>query len=54
MSPTMERLTLGEWTLRVFVALLLSLGLLVRTTTKKKDGDKERLKREIFVCEVRI
>ena len=34
--------------------LLLSLGLLVRTTTKKKDGDKERLKREIFVLEQRI
>lgn len=49
-------LNMGEIFRRInsILFMLLSLGLLVRTTTKKKDGTKERLKREIFVLEQRI
>ncbi|MCB2231064.1 hypothetical protein KQH82_10150 [bacterium] len=49
-------LNMGEIFRRInsVLFMLLSLGLLVRTTTKKKDGDKERLKRDIFVLEQKI
>ncbi len=49
-------LNMGEIFRRInsVLFMLLSLGLLVRTTTKKKDGTKERLKRDIFVLEQKI
>lgn len=49
-------LNMGEIFRRInsVLFMLLSLGLLVRTTTKKKDGDKERLKREVFILEQKV
>lgn len=49
-------LNMGEIFRRInsVLFMLLSLGLLVRTTTKKKDGTKERLKRDIYVLEQKL
>ncbi|MBD3403334.1 hypothetical protein GF420_10600 [candidate division GN15 bacterium] len=34
--------------------MLISLGLLIRTTTKKKDATKEKLKHQIFMLEQQV